>query len=167
MANNKKDTAKVSVYVEEIKNNEVLCETLKTLNGYRKSLLNECKNDEVVTARKEMEAARSKYNKLATAYVLGDTSYCNLQTECVRAAVSEFSHTHNVPRFFQWFNDNGKDEQNEVIDSEQRLGSKVAALHASFASGSKVAKEVAMTETERQEKIADLQAQLKALQAAG
>lgn len=105
MTNNKSN---VATYVAECKENATIVANLEVLNDYRKALLSECTSKEVVAARKEMEEARSKYNKLATAYVLGDTSYCNLQTECVRAAVSEFSHTHNVPRFFQWFNDNAK-----------------------------------------------------------
>ena len=153
----------VSVYVSECKENATIVASLEVLNDYRKTLLSECKDDAVVAARKELEEARSKYNKLATAYVLGDTSYCNLQTECVRAAVSEFSHTHNVPRFFQWFNDNGKDEQTTIIDSVQRLGSKLAALHTSFASGSKVARKQKASEQDLTERIAELQAQLAAL----
>lgn len=160
MTNNKSN---VSAYVAECKENATIVASLEVLNDYRKALLSECTNKEVVAARKEMEEARSKYNKLATAYVLGDTSYCNLQTECVRAAVSEFSHTHNVPRFFQWFNDNGKDEQTSIIDSVQRLGSKLASLHTSFASGSKVARKQKANEEDLTERIAELQAQLAAL----
>ncbi len=160
MTNNKSN---VATYVAECKENATIVASLEVLNDYRKSLLSECTNNEVVAARKEMEEARSKYNKLATAYVLGDESYCNLQTECVRAAVSEFSHTHNVPRFFQWFNDNGKDEQTSIIDSVQRLGSKLASLHTSFASGSKVARKQKANEEDLTERIAELQAQLAAL----
>ena len=153
----------VSSYVSECKENATIVASLEVLNDYRKTLLSECTNKEVVSARKELEAARSKYNKLATAYVLGDESYSNLQTECVRAAVSEFSHTHNLPRFFQWFNDNGKDEQTSIIDSVQRLGSKLASLHTSFASGSKVARKQKANEEDLTERIAELQAQLAAL----
>lgn len=153
----------VSSYVSECKENATIVASLEVLNDYRKTLLSECKDKEVVNARKELEAARSKYNKLATKYVLGDSSYCNLQTECVRAAVSEFSHTHNLPRFFQWFNDNGKDEQTSIIDSVQRLGSKLASLHTSFASGSKVARKQKASEEDLTERIAELQAQLAAL----
>lgn len=161
MTNNKSN---VATYVAECKENATIVASLEVLNDYRKALLSECTNNEVVAARKELEAARSKYNKLATAYVLGDTSYRNLQTECVRAAVSEFSHTHNVQRFFQWFNDNGKDEQTSIIDSVQRLGSKLASLHTSFASGSKVArKQKASSEEDITERIAQLQAELAAL----
>ena len=160
MANNKSN---VATYVAECKENATIVVSLEVLNDYRKTLISECKENDVVAARKELEAARSKYNKLATAYVLGDESYCNLQTECVRAAVSEFSHTHNVPRFFQWFNDNGKDEQTSIIDSVQRLGSKLAALHTSFASGSKVARKQKASEEDLTERIAQLQAQLAAL----
>lgn len=160
MTNNKSN---VATYVAECKENATIVASLEVLNDYRKSLLSECTNKEVVTARKEMEEARSKYNKLATAYVLGDASYCNLQTECVRAAVSEFSHTHNVPRFFQWFNDNGKDEQTTIIDSVQRLGSKLASLHTSFASGSKVARKQKASEEDLAERIAQLQSELAAL----
>ena len=160
MTNNKSN---VATYVSECKENATIVASLEVLNDYRKTLLSECKDKEVVDARKALEAARSKYNKLATAYVLGDSSYCNLQTECVRAAVSEFSHTHNLPRFFQWFNDNGKDEQTTIIDSVQRLGSKLAALHSSFASGSKVARKQKASEEDLTERIAQLQAQLAAL----
>ena len=156
MTNNKSN---VSAYVAECKENATIVASLEVLNDYRKALLSECTNKEVVAARKEMEETRSKYNKLATAYVLGEASYCNLQTECVR----EFSHTHNVPRFFQWFNDNGKDEQTSIIDSVQRLGSKLASLHTSFASGSKVARKQKASEEDLTERIAELQAQLAAL----
>lgn len=161
MATNNKSN--VSSYVSECKENATIVASLEVLNDYRKTLLSECTNNEVVAARKELETARSKYNKLATAYVLGDESYSNLQTECVRAAVSEFSHTHNIPRFFQWFNDNGKDEQTTIIDSVQRLGSKLAALHTSFASGSKVARKQKASEEDLTERIAQLQAELAAL----
>lgn len=160
MTNNKSN---VATYVAECKENATIVASLEVLNDYRKTLLSECTAPDVVAARKELEEARSKYNKLATAYVLGDTSYCNLQTECVRAAVSEFSHTHNVPRFFQWFNDNGKDEQTSIIDSVQRLGSKLASLHTSFASGSKVARKQKASEEDLTERIAQLQAELAAL----
>ena len=153
----------VSSYVSECKENATIVASLEVLNDYRKTLLSECTASDVIGARKELESARNKYNKLATAYVLGTESYCNLQTECVRAAVSEFSHTHNVPRFFQWFNDNGKDEQTTIIDSAQKLGSKLAALHKSFASGSKVARKQKASEEDITERIAELQAQLAAL----
>lgn len=153
----------VSAYVAECKENATIVASLEVLNDYRKTLLSECTNKEVAAARKELEAARSKYNKLATAYVLGDESYSNLQTECVRAAVSEFSHTHKLPRFFQWFNDNGKDKQTTIIDSVQRLGSKLASLHTSFASGSKVARKQKANEEDITERIAELQAQLAAI----
>ena len=153
----------VSSYVSECKKNATIVASLEALNDYRKTLLSECKDDAVVAARKELDAARNKFNKLATKYVLSNSDYCNLQTECVRAAVSEFSHTHNLPRFFQWFNDNGKDEQTSIIDSVQRLGSKLAALHTSFASGSKVARKQKASEEDLTERIAELQAQLAAL----
>lgn len=153
----------VATYAAECNENATIVASLKVLNDYRKTLLSECTASGVVEARKELEAARSKYNKLATAYVLGDSRYCNLQTECVRAAVSEFSHTHNVPRFFQWFNDNGKDVQTTIIDSVQRLGSKLAFLHTSFASGSKVARKQKASEDDLTERISQLQAELAAL----
>lgn len=160
MTNNKSN---VATYVAECKENATIVASLEVLNDYRKSLLSECTAKEVVEARKELEAARTKYNKFATAYVLEDSTYSNLQTECLRAAVSEFSHSHNVPRFFQWFNDNGKDEQTTIIDSVQRLGSKLASLHSSFASGSKVARKQKASEEDLAERIAKLQAELAAL----
>ena len=99
-----------------------------------------------------------------TKHVLGDTAYCNLQTECVRTAVSEFSRTHNLPNFFAWFDNNGKDKQTSIIDSLQRLGSKLSDLHHKFVGGAKVAKKKSETITDLQKQIADLQAKLAAAQ---
>ena len=157
-------SAKVAYYVSECKKSVVLSQSLDVLNSYRKKLLSECTNNEIVSARKEMEAARAKYNKLATKYVLADTAYCNLQTECVRTAVSEFSRTHNLPNFFAWFDTNGKDKQTSIIDSLQRLGSKLSDLHHKFAGGAKVAKKKSETITDLQAQIAELQAKLAAAQ---
>ena len=157
-------STKVASYVTECKDSAVLAQSLEVLNSYRKKLLSECKDNEVIEARKSLEVARAKYNKLATNYVLSDTSYCNLQTECVRTAVSEFSRAHNLPNFFAWFDNNGKDKQTSIIDSLQRLGSKLCALHQAFASGAKVAKKKSESISDLQKQIAELQAKLAAAQ---
>lgn len=152
----------VATYVGECKKSAVLAQSLDVLNSYRKKLLAEATNNELVTAKKELENARAKYNKLATKYVLADTAYCNLQTECVRTAVSEFSRTHNLPNFFTWFDNNGKDKQTSIIDSLQRLGSKLSDLHHKFADGAKVARKKTESITDLQKQIAELQAELQA-----
>ena len=157
-------STKVASYVTECKGSAVLAQSLKVLNSYRKKLLSECKDSEVVSAKKELDEARERYNKLATKYVLSDESYCNLQTECVRSAVSEFSRKHKLPNFFAWFDNNGKDKQTTIIDSLQRLGSKLCFLHQSFASGAKVAKKKSESITDLQKQIAELQAKLAAAQ---
>ena len=157
-------STKVASYVTECKGSAVLAQSLKVLNSYRKKLLSECKDSEVVSAKKELEKARAKYNKLSTNYVLSDESYCNLQTECVRSAVSVFSRKHKLPNFFAWFDDNGKDKQTTIIDSLQRLGSKLCSLHQTFASGAKVAKKKSESITDLQKQIAELQAKLAAAQ---
>ena len=157
-------STKVSAYVKECKESAILVESLETLNDYRKKLLSECKDNEVIEARKALEVARAKYNKLATNYVLSDTAYCNLQTEVVRSAVSEYSKKHKLPSFFVWFDTNGKDVQTTIIDSLQRLGSKLCALHQSFASGAKVAKKKSESISDLQKQIAELQAKLAAAQ---
>lgn len=156
--------AKVAAYVSECKKSAVLAQSLEVLNSYRKKLLSECKESEVVDAKKALDVARERYNKLATNYVLSDSAYCNLQTECVRSAVSEFARTHNLPAFFAWFDTNGKDKQSKIIDSLQRLGSKLCELHQNFASGNKVAKKKSETITDLQAQIAELQAKLAAAQ---
>lgn len=153
-------SAKVAYYVSECKGSAILAQSLEVLNSYRKKLLSECKDSEVVDAKKELDKARERYNKLATNYVLSDESYCNLQTECVRSAVSEFSRKHKLPNFFAWFDNNGKDKQSKIIDSLQRLGSKLCELHQSFASGAKVAKKKSESITDLQKQIAELQAKL-------
>ena len=157
-------STKVAAYVKECKESAILVESLETLNDYRKKLLSECKDNEVIEARKALEVARAKYNKLATNYVLSDTSYCNLQTEVVRSAVSEYSKKHKLPSFFVWFDTNGKDVQTTIIDSLQRLGSKLCALHQAFASGAKVAKKKSESISDLQKQIAELQAKLAAAQ---
>ena len=157
-------SAKVAYYVSECKGSVILEQSLEVLNSYRKKLLSECTDKEVVEAKKALENARTNYNKLATKYVLSDSDYCNLQTEVVRSAVSEYSKKHKLPNFFSWFDANGKDVQTTIIDSLQRLGSKLCALHQSFASGNKVAKKKSETISDLQKQIADLQAKLAAAQ---
>ena len=157
-------STKVASYVNECKGSAVLAQSLDVLNSYRKKLLSETTDSELVAAKKELESARAKYNKLATKYVLSDESYCNLQKEVVRSAVSEFSRTHNLPNFFAWFDNNGKDKQTSIIDSLQRLGSKLCALHQAFASGAKVAKKKSESISDLQKQIAELQAKLAAAQ---
>lgn len=157
-------STKVASYVSECKGSAVLAQSLEVLNSYRKKLLSECKDNEVVSAKKELEVARERYNKLATKYVLSDKSYCNLQTECVRSAVSEFSRRHKLSNFFAWFDNNGKDKQTSIIDSLQRLGSKLCSLHQAFSSGAKVAKKKSESITDLQKQIAELQAKLAAAQ---
>lgn len=157
-------STKVASYVSECKKSAVLAQSLEVLNSYRKKLLSECSDKEVVEAKKALETAKANYNKLATKYVLSDSAYCNLQTECVRTAVSEFSRTHNLPNFFAWFDNNGKDKQISIIDSLQRLGSKLSDLHHKFVGGAKVAKKKSETITDLQKQIADLQAKLAAAQ---
>lgn len=157
-------STKVASYVTECKGSAVLVQSLEVLNSYRKKLLSECTDNEVVSAKKELEKARAKYNKLATNYVLSDESYCNLQTECVRSAVSEFSRKHKLTNFFAWFDNNNKDVQTTIIDSLQRLGSKLCSLHQAFSSGAKVAKKKSESITDLQKQIAELQAKLAAAQ---
>lgn len=153
-------SAKVAYYVSECKGSAILAQSLDVLNSYRKKLLSECKDSEVTNAKKELDAARERYNKLATNYVLSDASYCNLQTECVRSAVSEFSRKHKLPSFFAWFDKNGKDKQTKIIDSLQRLGSKLCELHQNFTSGAKVARKKTESISDLQKQIAELQAKL-------
>ena len=157
-------STKVASYVAECKGSAVLAQSLDVLNSYRKKLLSDCTDKEVVEAKKALEIARANYNKLATNYVLSDESYCNLQTEVVRSAVSEFSRKHKLPNFFTWFDNNGKDKQTTIIDSLQRLGSKLCALHQAFSSGAKVAKKKSESISDLQKQIAELQAKLAAAQ---
>lgn len=157
-------STKVSSYVTECKGSAVLAQSLEVLNSYRKKLLSECTDKEVVEAKKALESARAKYNKLSTNYVLSDESYCNLQTEVVRSAVSEFSRRHKLPNFFKWFDDNGKDTQTTIIDSLQRLGSKLCALHQAFASGAKVAKKKSESISDLRKQLEELHAKLEAAQ---
>lgn len=147
-------------YVAEISANESVVSALNTLNAYKSELLTNCKDSDFLEAAKALEAAKVAYKKAANNVVLGDKLYLNLQIECVRTAVSEFSHTHTLPNFFVWFDTNGKDEQTAIIDTPQKLGSKLKSLHDSFAAGSKVARKKKASVNELQAQILDLQKKL-------
>lgn len=144
-------------YVAEISANENVVLSLSALNQYKSELLTSCKDTEYLEAKESFEAAKVALKKLENKVILGNELYLNLQTECVRTAVSEFSHTHKLPSFFAWFDTNGKDTQNRIIDTPQKLGSKLKDLHDTFAAGSKVARK-------KKASIDDLQAQILELQ---
>ena len=152
-------------YVAEISANENVVDSLATLNAYKSELLNTSKDADLIEAAKALEAAKRAYKKAANSVVLGDSLYLNIQTECVRTAVSEFSHTHNLAAFFAWFDGNGKDEQTAIIDTPQKLGSKLKSLHDSFVSGSKVARKKKASIDELRAPLAAKQKELEAMQA--
>lgn len=132
-------------YVSEIKDSAKCSVALEVLNAYKVALLKESKNSKLLEAAKALEAAKVAYQKAANNVVLGDSEYNNLQTECVRAAVSEFSHAHKLPNFVTWFEDNEKDTQTAIIDTPQKLGSHLKSMHDSFTKGAKVARKRAKT----------------------
>lgn len=136
------------VYVSEIKESEKCSVSLEVLNAYKVALLKDSKDAELLETAKTLETAKVAYQKAANRVVLSDDTYNKLQTECVRAAVSEFSHKHKLTTFATWFNDNGKDVQTGIIDTAQKLGSHVKALHDSFAKGNKVARKKAKSAAE-------------------
>lgn len=152
-------------YVAEISANKNVVDSLATLNAYKSELLNTSKDADLVEAGKALEAAKIAYKKAANSVVLGDSLYLNLQTECVRTAVSEFSHTHKLGAFFSWFDENGKDEQTAIIDTPQKLGSKLKALHDSYTIGSKVARKKKASIDELRAQLAAKQKELEAMQA--
>lgn len=153
-------------YVAEISANENVVLSLSALNQYKSELLTNCKDSEYLEAKKAFEAAKAALKKLENKVILGNELYLNLQTECVRTAVSEFSHTHKLPNFFAWFDKNGKDEQTKIIDTPQKLGSKLKDLHDSFAAGSKVARKKKASVDELQAQILELQKKLAEAQGA-
>lgn len=144
------------VYVSEIRESEKCSVSLDVLNAYKAALLKDSKDAELLETAKALETARKAYQKVANKVVLGDTTYNQLQTECVRTAISEFSHKHKLPSFAKWFDDNGKDTQTGIIDTAQRLGSHIKSLHDSFAKGKKTARK-------KSESIEELQAQADAI----
>lgn len=135
-------------YVSEVKESAKCSSALEVLNAYKVALLKESKDPKLLEAAKALESAKVAYQKAANNVVLGDSEYNNLQTECVRAAVSEFTHAHNTPNFATWFDDNSKDTQVTIIDTPQKLGSHLKELHESFAKGAKVARKRAKTAAE-------------------
>ena len=59
-------STKVASYVSECKKSAVLAQSLDVLNSYRKKLLSECTDKELVDARKVLETARSNKKNIAT-----------------------------------------------------------------------------------------------------
>ena len=52
-------STKVSSYVSECKGSATLTQCLDVLNSYRKKLLSECNDKEIVDAKKALDAARA------------------------------------------------------------------------------------------------------------
>ena len=52
-------STKVASYVSECKKSVVLSQSLEVLNSYRKKLLSECNDKEIVEAKKALETARA------------------------------------------------------------------------------------------------------------
>lgn len=141
--------------------------SLDVLNAYKVALLRSSNDPQLKDAAKDLEAAKVAYQKAANKVVLGDDTYNKLQTECVRAAVSEFSHTHNLPKFGIWFDDNGKDTQINIIDTPQKLGSHLKSLHDSFTKGAKVARKKARTIDELKAEAAAILAKVASMENGG
>lgn len=155
------------VYVSEVKESIKCSSALDVLNAYKVALLKESKDSKLIEATKALEAAKVAYQKAAKDVVLGDRDYNKLQTECVRAAVSEFSHTHKLPNFAVWFDDNEKDTQTTIIDTPQKLGSHLKDLHENFTKGAKVARKRAKTAAELRAEALALLAQANEIEGKG
>ena len=152
-------------YVAEIEKSAKVAESLAALNAYKVSSIRESKDAELIAAQTELTRARENYKKVVNNVMLADELYNNLQTECVRLAVSEFAHTHNCLNFAAWFDANGKDKQTGVIDTPSKLGAKVKELHENFAKGAKVARKKAATKAELAEELQRRLAEIEALKA--
>lgn len=138
---------------------------METLNAYKVSTIKESKDAELIAAQTELAKARENYKKAVNRVMLEDSLYNNLQTECVRLAISEFAHAHNCKNFAVWFDENGKDEQTSVIDTPAKLGAKVKELHENFTKGAKVVRKKAATKTELAEELQRRLAEIEKLKA--
>ena len=152
-------------YVAEIEESAKVAESLAILNAYKVSTIRESKDAGLIAAQTELSKARENYKKVVNNVMLADELYNNLQTECVRLAISEFAHKHNCKNFALWFDENGKDIQTSVIDTPARLGAKVKELHENFAKGAKIARKKAATKAELAEELQRRLAEIEALKA--
>ncbi len=153
------------LYVSEVENSAKVAESLSALNAYKVSTIRESQNAELIAAQNELAKARENYKKVVNNVMLTDNLYNNLQTECVRLAVSEFAHKHNCKNFAVWFDENGKDKQVSVIDTPAKLGAKVKELHENFTKGTKVARKKAATKAELAEELAKRLAEIEVIKA--
>lgn len=152
-------------YVAEIEKSANVANSLSALNAYKIGTLKESRKPELIEAQKKLAQARDNYKNVVNSLMLSDELYNNLQTECVRLAVSEFAHKHNCKAFAVWFDANGKDLQTCVIDTPAKLGAKVKELHENFAKGEKVARKKAATKADLAEELQKRLAEIEALKA--
>lgn len=144
--------------LSEIEKSEATCKTLSTLSAYKKELLKESRDKELLEAMKALEVARENYNKVSNKVLLSDKLFNQLQTQLVSSTISALSRLHNAKGFYDWYDTNQKYIQTKVIDTPARLLSHSNELYKSYRSGTKIAKT-------KQADINSLRAQISALQA--
>lgn len=152
--------------LSEFKNEfEKYATSTEALNGIRTDIERTSKDEILLAARAAKEEAQRQYTKHLNRCILSDAEYTQLQRQVVTIAVHEFAANHKCKSFAKWYDDNGKDEQDTIIDSCQRLLSHVISLYKQYQDGASQAKKKRKEKLSREEQIAALQAQLAALQA--
>jgi hypothetical protein len=153
---------KKSLFKKEFEKYEGL---MQSLNVLKSEIENTSADETLLAARKAKVEASRQYTKTLYKVTLNDREYLALQTEIVRKAALNFSHEHNCKGFFNWFEDNEKDQQTRIIDTTQRLLSHVTDLYKEYQAGATTAKAKAKAKLSKAEQIAALKAQLAALEA--
>lgn len=122
-------------------------------------------NEELLTARKAKEEANRRYKNALNAVCMSDKEYTEKQSVIVRSICRLFGAEHKAKYFAKWVEDNGKDNVNHIVDTQQRVASLVVSLFNDYIKGREEAKEKAKQEKSKDEALTSIDEQLKALNA--
>lgn len=126
--------------LSEIEKSEATCKSLATLSAYKKGLLKESQDKELLEAAKALEVARERYNKVSNKILLSDTLFNQLQTQLVTSTINALARLHKAKGFYDWYEGNQKYIQTKVIDTPARLLTHSNELYKAYRSGAKTAK---------------------------
>lgn len=135
------------------------------LNVVRTKTEKSSEDTELIAARKAKEEANRRYKKALNTVCMDDKEYTEKQGVIVRSICRLFGAEHKAKYFAQWVEDNGKDNVNYIVDTQQRVASLVVSLFNDYIKGREEAKEKAKRDKSKGEALTSIDEQLKALNA--
>ena len=138
---------------------------MNDLNVVRTKTEKESDNAELLLARSAKEEANKRYKNALNFVCLADKEYTEKQGVIIRSVCRLFGAEHEAKYFAQWVEENGKDNVNYIVDTQQRIASLVVSLFNDYIKGREEAKEKAKKEKSKGEALTSIEEQIKALNA--